>query len=278
MSNFAFALAAFMSMAGQGQEAPSKVSYETVAVPVKVAIDAIAKQTGAKLDVAKEAQEEIVILSVKNAPLSDVLAKIADVTSCEWGAPDQDGTSWLKHSLSQMRKEKREEVALRAKQLSAAIADLAKKIAPKKDDKATKKPEDILGFQPTMPWAASITSPTGKAIAKLAQLMDPNALAKIGDGERVVFSTNPTPVQVPLTGRATQILNDLVAEQKAFADKMRADMKADDPQIKAAEQMTKMMGIKLMPDTIDAPPAKALLIAYKGSAFGMTRERTCSLA
>jgi hypothetical protein len=46
------------------------VTYSTVAVSVKKAVQDIAKVTGAKLDVADAAANEIVVISVKDAPLS----------------------------------------------------------------------------------------------------------------------------------------------------------------------------------------------------------------
>ncbi len=260
--------AALMASGAFAQNADPKVTYESVAVPLKTAVAAIAQKAGAKLEVAPSVGNEFVIVRLVDAPLSATLSRLADVTGCEWQAPDPSGVRRLVRSPETIRREQKEEIALKTRQIAAALKGLAKKLedaqAPKKDG----GPNVAEAFG--SPWNSSIATPTGKAIAKLSAFLDPATLATIGDGRRIVYSTDANRMQLRLAQRHDRVLQELARDQAEYAKRFQAAMKGEaKEQMAQFEPMAKAMGIRLTPDTIDRKPAKALMVASRGGIMGM---------
>jgi hypothetical protein len=236
------------------------VTYSTVAVSVKKAVQDIAKVTGAKLDVADAAANEIVVISVKDAPLSELMKRIADVTSCEWKT-DSGGIQWLNYSTEKTRKEQADETAEHEKQVAKGVTELLKDREPiPADVEEEGANSEILDMDSE-----------GKAIFKILKLIPTSAIASVLGGERLVYSTSPTRMQRGL-GNIDAIIADLIAEHnkeaKARVDAQKA-AEEDDPQ--TVEQQRQQREMQAMfggfggrfvgqDKQITVPPAKVLFV------------------
>ncbi|MBA3725771.1 MAG: hypothetical protein H0W86_04795 [Armatimonadetes bacterium] len=254
----AVVLFACFALAGNSQEADPKVTYSTVAVPVKRAVAEIAKATGAKIDVAGEITNEVVIISVTEAPLSALMDHLAVVTSGEWST--EGGVRWLKYSKSTFEKERRARRTARLARIVAAQKSI-KEGLPAFDKPDPPKSEDADSDEEPSP------SPVTKAIYRIVALMDAEALVDVE--KRVVFSTGPTRMQRPLPN-VDRIISKLVAEHDAqVAELQKEQQKADDLDPKTVEEeqreqlWNRLFGADNSLQIVAAPVAKLLLAATR---------------
>ncbi len=246
-----FAVLACCSLA-----ATQTVTYTTAAVPAKVAIETIAKQTGVKLDCSPAMRTEIVILHLTNAPLAQVLAQIASVTSGTW-TKEGDITYLVPSSAARQREEQQVQREYRDR-----IAAALKKIEDAQKEAAKPKPD-----QQDMRVFMAVTG--GGALSGLARAIGIDGLASIGKGQRVVFSTAPTSMQRPLPAVAMSLIFEFVKEHNAIA----AAVKADEPAKAAQEPDTQAFMAIFMPKkpkVITGTPAKALVVATRQGFVGLT--------
>ncbi|MCO5298215.1 MAG: hypothetical protein M9921_15310 [Fimbriimonadaceae bacterium] len=241
------------------QDVAQKVTFSHVAAPTRVLLPLLSAQTGVPLVVAGAAADEIVVIRVKDAVLNDVLKRIAEVTSCDWKA-EGDGfrlvTANAARSIEE-RTEREQRIANLRKQIAERVKALQKK------DKGDAEEEQ--GF--SMPFFSSGDS-AAKAITQLLAGIDVSRLATLQRGERVVYSTAPTRMQLPLGRNTSAILGEYVAAHNAEASQIRESMGQEamtDEQRKAMEFAEKMMGSRQKPVT-DAP-VKALLVGSRQSLF-----------
>src|ERR1700722_11572392 len=66
----------------QGLDTP--VTYTTRAARAEAVLPELGKLAGIDLQASKDTANEILVISVKNTPLADILPRIATVTSGEW--------------------------------------------------------------------------------------------------------------------------------------------------------------------------------------------------
>jgi hypothetical protein len=252
----------------------TNVTYSTVAVPVKRAVEEIAKLTGARIDVAKAASSEIVVIRVTEAPLKDVMAKLASVTSCEW-TQDADGINWLNYSAAQTRKEADDAAAARAKAVADALKKLDETIKKQGEGQSEAKAGVGAGVgMAGLSLAATTSTPAGKALLKIAMKLGPEAFSTIGPSERTVFSSSPTRMQRGI-GNISAIMSDLIRDHNAAAEKAKQAKAKEEvgsvEEQKAEAQMREMFGGLFALDREDkpitAPPAKVLVIATRGGPF-----------
>lgn len=291
MKSLTIALTCLAVTLGYAQDLSKKVTYKTVAVPVQRAVAEIAAISGTRLEVADAASRNILVISVKDVPLSELLDRIATAISGEW-TTDAEGIRRLNYSTAQIRKEEAAEHEARAKKIANALAELRKKLdeKPKPQDPNAKlnemeRAQMFFGQMATM-------TPTNRAIILIASRLDPGLLASMKKGDRVVFATTPTPMQRPL-GNISAVIQDLIvannqkAEEAALAKKAQQEggipktVEQERTERQMRETFGAMFGDTLQePKVINEPPAKVLLIATTGGGFpfmGLGNEITVQL-
>ncbi|MGI8923626.1 MAG: hypothetical protein ACR2HJ_06230 [Fimbriimonadales bacterium] len=214
----------------RAQDPDPKVTYSTVAVPIKRALADIAKATGAKIDVAGQAAAEIVIINVKDAPLSQVMAKIAKVTSGEW-VKDAEGIQWLNYSSVTLQKDRQAAADMRVADVTKSLKQMADRLSPAPDIRpaGSETPDD----EEVLPQPLTGIS---KAIIRISSLVSPAAIASVDDGERLVFASTPTRMQRPL-GNIGSIIADLVQEHNAGAlEREKIERESEETNPKTVEQ------------------------------------------
>lgn len=279
------ALSLVCTQALHAQDTGVKVSLDAVAAPAAKQLDLLSKASGVRLTCTPEMAREVLVLKLKDAVLATVMTKIADVTSGEWIA-DQQG-----YRLEVNRGKRNQEAFESLKMREALIAEQIKKlneqalkvpvITERNADQFVKDSRGRASFGLTIGAGAgasfgfAASDPAGRAIVRLINLIGPRTIARIAKGDRVVFSSGPTRMQVPMPSGSSRVFDDLVAEQRYYAlakQRQQANEKPNDngasnPQV---QEMLKMMGLDQMtnPKPFDAPPAKALLIVTTDSIFG----------
>ncbi len=254
----------------RAQDADPKVTYSTVAVPVKRAVADLAKATGAKIDVASQAAAEIVIIFVKDVPLSQVMAKIAKVTSGEW-VKDAEGIQWLNYSTTALQKDRQAEDDKRVADVTKSLKQMADRLVPVPPTQpaGSGKPDDEEKQPPPL-------SGISKAIIRISSMLSPAAIASVDDGERLVFASAPTHMQRPL-GNIGSIIADLVQEHNAAAlEREKIERKSEETNPKTVEQKKEEEDMRRTWGRFDrqnydkpitAPIAKVLFIVSK-DGFG----------
>lgn len=203
------------------------------AMPLEKAVRLLSQSLGQRLEVSRELASEVVLVRASGVEPNELLDRIAQTLGASWR---EDGSRRTLVLTDAQRREQREaELAWWERATEAAIRRLSEPLAkhPTFDADAIEAARQA-GRTPTSPggtfspmamaqlgrslFEGNPASPTGRAIARLAALIGPKALAAIGDGERVVFSTRPNSMQRALPSGSLPVLNQLIAEQSKWAE------------------------------------------------------------
>ncbi len=217
-----------MALGVSVQSAEKFIDYTTQAVPLRVAIDAISRQVGQKLLVDDELAGEPVVLRLNQVPLTEVEAKLAEEFAGEW-VPTRDGlrltrTPAAKEAFQKQLDQKR----LAAFQKSIdELAPLAKS-APMDDNEAHRIAASYVKMLQDEKTGSSTTDGTAMRFALANRTADIRLLAAmvvaIG-AERLsslplgrhVFSLSPTPMQLPIEGFDSQVLDQYLQQRNLLA-------------------------------------------------------------
>jgi hypothetical protein len=197
----------------------------------------LGKATGLKLSVSSACANDVLVISVAGVPVKDLMNEIAKVDSGEW-KPDGDSFIFSADVIAR-RSEARHENEHQGSLIQALVT---KKLAEAKQ--AAKNPPQggpaqTLDFGPF----GGGSGPDNAAILSLLKGLDP-ALLVVDANHRVVFSTHPNQVQLPLGSDADSAISQVVeAHNKSIpegADKQDPTQAVTDPQ--AAEFLKQYIG------------------------------------
>lgn len=207
---------------------PTKaVTYHTRAKLLPKVLEEIAEKSGERLKCGMTLANEVVIMEVKDAPLSDLMPQLAEAVCGKW-TKSQD--EWiLSLDANQARQEERAEIAARKplfeKALKPYLEGLEKPFGGKDADELIKglkttQLEDDGGFR-TIEFKTMIEngarSPGGRAIGRALRSIDLALLAAMKEGDRLVFSTHPTLSQLPFGKAANSLIAQVVKEQEVWS-------------------------------------------------------------
>lgn len=165
MRSFFLTAVVALSISAWGQEGPANITLEQRATTLGMLVDKLAEQTKKPLAVSPELRGDVYILWLHDAPVQDVLDRIANASCAKW-VNDKDGKTRLIPNNALMR-----EIA--AKQLKAETARVRKLI----DDFVANKPDD---GGPDMEMGEEVTpteAPEPPAQAEVKQKADAKAAA-----------------------------------------------------------------------------------------------------
>jgi hypothetical protein len=232
------------------QDVTQRVSFSTPATPLARALDQLSKQTGVHLAVAPTLANQTLFVHVEDAPLSELMNRIAKVMNGEW-RPEGEGFR-LGVATAARRQEERAEQEARLKAVQERVKALAEEAA---------KPRE--GAQPPGGFMPSFSPPAASAaIARLLQTIDLTLIASLPEEGRIVFATNPTPSQRPLPQSIGPIIDTLIKEHNASAVKAPP---VDAQQEQMIPDFMRAMMRNMRPTTITTPPAKVALVATRSS-------------
>jgi len=194
MRTFAIAALVTLAYSASAQDTSVHVSYTTRAARAVRVLADLAQISKVDLKVSPQTANDVLVISVKDVALADVMSRIAVATSGEW---KQEGSSFmLIGSTAQRRKEENLESERRVIAVRKSIADRAKlleeKPEPAKKGATGGKGDLKAGSDVEVnPFGQMGGSPDEKVITRLLLLIDPTVLANTGPGDRIVFSTEP---------------------------------------------------------------------------------------
>ncbi len=216
----------------------SPLTFQSEAITLRKLMPELAKITGLPLVVSPEVEWQVVYVRVKDVASGDLLKQIAKVTFGTWETTS-DGRQILKRdagALSKLAEEKRKS------RLVAIEASIKQAFDPK-----------------------STTTPTHKALARMAQKIGAGTLAGIGEGQRMVFSSSPTQMQRAMPALDVALYQELILSHNKEVDKQAARGTTEmDEEMKKYEAQMPPEFLKMMkeqeeamrPKRINGQPAK----------------------
>jgi hypothetical protein len=221
----------------EGEAFSKSIAFRQGATRVPAILDALSKETGIPLKASPYFENEVLVVSVKERPIREVLGKLADAVSGQWRF--EGGAYLLARDLKKTQEEERESNARRVEQVKELQAGaremLAKDFSPQTLEDAARQREDLetkmqgrIDYEVWRKYEQLANlGPFQRAAMRLLVGIDPKILAGIGPRDRVVFSTSPTSMQRPIGGHATAAIEQLIGEQRLWAD-VQAQMPGDD--------------------------------------------------
>ncbi|MFI5384778.1 MAG: hypothetical protein ACHQ50_01545 [Fimbriimonadales bacterium] len=222
------------------QDLTKKISVEIPASRATVALAALGKAAGISMEPAGNLRDEVFVICAHDATVDEIMKRVAQAESGAWSL--QNGAYFLTRDHSTSIMQERAETNARAKALSAEIAKLTGAVAKqsKFDQTAAQKLADETkrtidqvsqgggGVRTKIDLnGADQKTPAARAIARLLSIMDPVKLAQIGPDQRIVFSTQPTPMQQPVGNGSFRAFEQFVEEQMMYTQAYGADQPQD---------------------------------------------------
>ncbi len=290
MRSFIFAAAISSCCISAAQDTSTHVTYFTRASRASQVLKELGKLAKVDLQASPQNQNDVLVISVKDLPLKDVMTRIALATSGDW---KQEGSTYRLVASTIIRKqEDREESAKRTAKVRKAInsrlteekkaldeaakAELATKKGNKADTTAKKKTADEIAADAIEAFGQRGT-PEESAITALLADIDPSVLAQIDEGDRIVFSTDPTRMQRSLGGGATEIINNLIQRHDSNVGDKKPDLNdALGGMTEQQADMVRQMMRRQNTGKIGAV-AKALLIASNASSGSFLNSDTLGI-
>jgi hypothetical protein len=225
---------ALTALAGVAFAQQQSVTLSVPAAPLPQAVAELGKAAGTNLMTAPQLAREVVTLELKDAPLDEAMRKLAAAVSGRW-VQESSGQRLVLDETA-VRQRQQADAARRLAGFRKAMADLQATVKRQGEFDAKAL---VQNFQQQMQGGPGGQrdgrrglettlggSPGGRAIAQLLPAIRAEDLAAIGPGGRVVWATNPTPMQKGLPLGALNVANQFVAEQRAFTDAINTAMQA----------------------------------------------------
>ncbi len=206
-------------------------------VPLHQLLDQVSKLSGKKLIAAEELYKEPIVLAVQNVPLKDLMDKLADEFVAEWKTTDQ-GIQLTRTPEAVDAFQKNIDDA-RSKGFEKSIDELRPIAASQlMDDKEAKQIAAVyvklledekngtVGDGNNIRFNLEKRTGDRRLLAQLALLVGSQKLAGLAYGSHV-FSLDPTPMEEPIEGFDTQLLNSYIQQKnllaKAIQDRLPKD-------------------------------------------------------
>lgn len=237
---------ALIAVAGS-QGSTETVSITVKAAPVAQVVAKIAEVTKTKLEVSQVMLPEVILVDVKDVSLETLLNKIATVTTGEW---TQDGdVRRLVPATGIRNREASDEANQKLIKLRTTLAERIKQEADMRKEME-------------MPNYVSDDS----VVTQLLQKVDLSVIANLEENGRVVFSTQPTSMQLPLGANSSAVINAFIAQHNTMRD--AADV-VDEPTTPDPDIPDFLKDMVPSNDKKIGAVQKALLIISKQETFMM---------
>jgi hypothetical protein len=278
----ALSLILSLPVLGVAQDSAKRISLQLRGVPVRAVIAELQQQAGVPLAVAGTVGDHIVVVQVKDAPLDQLLERLARVTSGKW--EDVGSGRQLVSDDDLRRRQQAEELQRRTnlireeiKAQSAAVlgrsfTDQDAQRMAREADELNRQLSNSTGNIPDTVWERQSqlqnSAPLGRLLMRILSSLDAAALANLPADMRFVFATSPTQMQRDLGPGAVRALDDFVREYGLWANAMSRYVR---PVVDDAGFTH--MGDPTYFGPLSERPAKILLTVYRwGSEGGLNFE------
>lgn len=193
------------------------ISFEAPGEPLAVIVERLAEVTGSALTTGAEERGHYLTISVTDMPLEDLLDGIARVTVMNW-IPDRGGLRLVPDNA------RRSEIEA---ELAAERAALFKFQFEEWIRVQRKALEEMGEFNPRAEGGAEnvymhhYMGLYVDVFETLLPYVDMDRVGRLRPGERVVFATDPTRMQVPMVGVPNSVFNRLTEIQRSFSSNAR---------------------------------------------------------
>lgn len=255
------ALAVFAFGLSSAQDLAQKVTFTSTAAPTSRVVADLAAQTGVKLEVSPAQNRDVLVVRVEDVTLKALMDQIARATSGEWR--EENGVWRLSKDTSKQLAEERAELAEKTARLRKAIKQM--------QDQHKAKPEpgegvDSAGEAGIPPVFRRGAFDQSKAIVDLLARIDLGAVAAMERDGRLVFATNPTRMQRPLSIDAATVGGIVSAHNESV--KAMKEAEAASAKTEEQKQMEEMLatfapGYFRRQEPIESPPMKVMLVISK---------------
>lgn len=261
-------LALFVAVALQHDSLP--VNLVSRGGTVESIVQLVSKSTGVSLGTVPETGQEIVLVSLRNAPLKEFKDRLAAAIGASW--KDEHGVSRLIRTRKQFDDQTAAERDLRIDEVKIGLANLKKRVEaqPSFDagaahalalelDGINTKYKGHLSDSPGLKARIALEprSPTGRLVVSIVGALTPEEIADVGLGERIVYSTTPTPtpMQRGVTADLSALINRYESEHQTYADELKrfpvgkgfAQRSGDETEIRASDVSQVVFAIERSP-------------------------------
>lgn len=245
--------------ASVGMASAQSITYQRATAPAGTILRDLSTKLGVNLLTSPQTDKELLMISLKDAPAKVVLDRIAWAVSGSW---KREGTDLrLIRSASDVADEKLRTRRRVIQNFAIMLADQRienGKLAPFSAERAAtiaRKLQTLAkNYNPTKASSAGSDqvgneAPFERAVNQIATTLSPADFADLPEGRKVVFSSDPTPMQRPLPREVLPVLEELRRNQAIWAD-VTEKIPVTEPEFNGARYRLKGMGYT------DAPPAK----------------------
>lgn len=219
---------ALLVAGAQTEQLPTKsVSFERKSGTARNLLNDLSQVSGVRLGASAETANDYLAISFTNQPLNEVMARIAQADSAEW---KQESTGWyLVRSNPLAQRQENAEMQLRMKAIAAEQAKLRSRPRPPalNSESAAALAADLDAFfNQSAPTGQDVKirdkqmealvnrNPGSYAMTAAVASIDPALLARPHQSFRLVFSSDPTPEQLPLPDGVQEIVSSYIRDFK----------------------------------------------------------------
>jgi hypothetical protein len=244
MKRFAFTVAATIaaSTSLHAQDLGKKITFECKAEPLSRLLKELAPQTGFPLATDTDIGKEVLIISVTDVTVRDLLSNIAKVTSGVWTEKYR-----LEGSRSAWDRQAEDLAASKATALHKKLEDSLNKPETKTPNRQS--------FMQSMRGSDEVAT---RLCTKILLNSDLTTIASLPVGAKIVMSSSPTAMQVPLTALNAADLQQFIVAHNQDLAKRKSEQ---DAQI-AAEQKEEAKSNP--PGTPTEPPVTGEAVQVNG--------------
>ena len=202
------------------------VSYSCGATRVPVILKALSAQTGLDLRATPALEDEVLFISVKDAPVRDLTDEIAQVTHASWQA--NGGAYYLTRTAQQLARDENAETALNLGLLQKQLAsdqelghaptwsaeEASAAIDKVVDMRNRQSKPQTAAFYAEMNKAFTEGSVPNRAVARLFAATDPAIFADLRPWQFRLYTLRPTQFQFELSDAVGATLADFVQEER----------------------------------------------------------------
>lgn len=204
----------------------SDVTLELQPSTLSSAMATLSKAAGKGLNLSSLLANEVVYVSVKNVDSDEFLKKLADTVGGQWVSTSSGLTLNLDTdsarndsnlALTERTQKIKQEIEKLVAQLKSTQAITPTEIQKQMESARQQMQNgvDPAAMRQNME-GMQIRLPGTRTIFTVLGMMRAEDLARIEHGQRVVFSSSPTPMQKPLPSSASSLMADFVKNQSIF--------------------------------------------------------------
>lgn len=239
---FLVAASCALAVASALAQGDVKVTYETKAAFVPKVLAQISRLVGVNLEVSKPLADELLIISVKDVALPELMEKIAWAVHGEW-QKEKQGLR-LVRSAGLMQKLRQEDLARKSEGFRKAQQGIRDQLARDGafDDASLQKLTGdfevhvrearanfprLAGTFRQRQQAFVARTPVGRLVSSIAIALDPGVLASLAPEGRMVFSSRSNRMQRPLPKVVDAAFRAFQADQAKWAQATSAIVRED---------------------------------------------------